>query len=77
MVPNKFIRKSAICFRLSLVLTFLSYFRFYLPAIKPEVEVGDIWFLICSYKIDYELSFEPSFEELPVFNRFFADKTGS
>ena len=30
--------------------------------------------------IDYALSFEPSydlFEQLPVFERFFADKTGS
>ena len=29
MVPNEFIRKSAMRFRLSLVSTFLSYFRFH------------------------------------------------
>ena len=49
MVPNKFIRiGNALLFEpshnLFELLPVLSGF----PAIKPEVKVGDIWFLICS-----------------------------
>ena len=49
MVANTLIRKSTIVFHLSLDLVILNNSGFIgLPAIKPEVEVLDIWFLICS-----------------------------